>query len=476
MRTVVVGAGVTGLAASLLLARSGHEVTLVERHPRTAPLLRGFSRQGLHFDTGFHIGGGLQPGGTLWQWLRVLGVADALHPLPLRPDSAALFVFPDGQRFGLPLGQQALIDRVDRDFPGHAAQVAELLQAMQRTLRTSPYMHAPTEAELAASDSGHSGLLSRLAGLPPVLATMLASYTLLYGVEPAAVDWKTFSVVAGPFVTTTHTLEGGGQRLAQVLDTAARAAGVRVRCGHAVTAVETGANQAIDGLRLDNGDRLACEACLFTGHPRQLAGLAPEGALRGAYLRHLAELVETPAPFLVFAQTRRDVLDRRSLYLPGGFEPESLFEQGGVEAQTLYMTCGEAHADGRRPLVGVMTCPAELAETPARPLRQALAGRLLDRVRRQVPELDDVELVETATPATMRRWIYGSTGSLYGARHGMADGQLAPLTRIRGLLLAGQSVLLPGILGGIISAAVAVNLINGTPFLFEEFARCAKSE
>ena len=37
MRIVVLGAGICGLFAGLLLARDGHEVTLVERDPAPAP-------------------------------------------------------------------------------------------------------------------------------------------------------------------------------------------------------------------------------------------------------------------------------------------------------------------------------------------------------------------------------------------------------------------------------------------------------
>ena len=37
MKIVVLGAGVCGLTAGLLLARDGHEVTLVERDPAAVP-------------------------------------------------------------------------------------------------------------------------------------------------------------------------------------------------------------------------------------------------------------------------------------------------------------------------------------------------------------------------------------------------------------------------------------------------------
>ncbi|WP_026842265.1 FAD-dependent oxidoreductase [Citrifermentans bremense] len=54
----VIGAGVSGITSALILAKHGRSVALLEKAPRTAPLLRGFSRQGVQFDTGFHYTGG----------------------------------------------------------------------------------------------------------------------------------------------------------------------------------------------------------------------------------------------------------------------------------------------------------------------------------------------------------------------------------------------------------------------------------
>ena len=81
MRCVVAGSGITGLTAALLLARQGHNVAVVEAAPRVAPLLRGFWREGLYFDTGFHCGGGLHAGGVLRRWLRALGVEKHLRQI-----------------------------------------------------------------------------------------------------------------------------------------------------------------------------------------------------------------------------------------------------------------------------------------------------------------------------------------------------------------------------------------------------------
>ena len=104
MRYVVVGSGISGLSAAIFLARQGHAVTVLEAASSPAPLLRGFRRQGLHFDTGFHCGGGLHEGGVLRRWLRALGVGLAARGPPTGPGPSGRPVLlggTTGRRVGL---------------------------------------------------------------------------------------------------------------------------------------------------------------------------------------------------------------------------------------------------------------------------------------------------------------------------------------------------------------------------------------
>ena len=89
----VIGAGTAGLTASLILAKNGHKVTLVEKSRKTAPLLRGFSRRGFLFDTGFHYSGGLEEGEILDLFFRYLGIRHRLQPEPCDPECFDLFRF-----------------------------------------------------------------------------------------------------------------------------------------------------------------------------------------------------------------------------------------------------------------------------------------------------------------------------------------------------------------------------------------------
>ena len=55
MHIVIVGAGIGGLSASIILRRAGHDVTLLEAAPRAGGLAASVYYDGVRFDGGPYI-------------------------------------------------------------------------------------------------------------------------------------------------------------------------------------------------------------------------------------------------------------------------------------------------------------------------------------------------------------------------------------------------------------------------------------
>src|SRR5439155_27259098 len=77
MRAVVIGSGIGGSAATLLLAHAGVPVTLVEKNRRIGGSCSGYEKQGFHIDIGTHMfcRGDFGPLGDV---LRRVGAAGAI--------------------------------------------------------------------------------------------------------------------------------------------------------------------------------------------------------------------------------------------------------------------------------------------------------------------------------------------------------------------------------------------------------------
>jgi len=486
MSCVVVGSGITGMAAALLLARQGQAVTLVEARPQAAPLLRGFRRDGLYFDTGFHSGGGLHEGGLLRNWLKALGVDASLRNISTRHTD--IFHFADGCSYALPSGHADVLGAVERQFPGSGPGMREFLKQMDTVLAHSPYTNSIVRHEPKFSFNKQRSVTQCLeaAQFPSHLRAMLGTRCLLYGVPPHQAGWDEYALVAGPYFQSNGTWDGGGAALADALLTALRHAGVQLRCGATVTGLDATPDKGMRAVYLEDGAQLPCKQCFFTGHPRQLDTLLPKGLLRPAYHKRIRALPETQPALLMFAETHADVLrDDESVYLLPAADAPDLFPCADEPEPCVYLFCSRAENTQRRKAVCAIALMREGQVMPGNPKprpqsytawKQEAVARLTRYIEKRVPELRGAwRVLDAATALSFRDWVHGSTGSLYGVRHDMAELPLLSPTRVPGLFLAGQNILLPGVLGGIVSAALAVGFALGHDRALEEFRACANN-
>lgn len=466
MSTVVIGSGVTGMSAALLLAGLGEKVTLVEAKGHLAPLLSGFSRNGLFFDTGFHSAGGLGQNGVLRRWLGALGVWRHLGEEELAPIGEE-FRFSGDRTFSFPTDRSGLASAVGAQFsPTAQEEFCRLRDSFRQCLSLSPYTDPALKGEPHLTWENGGSLEDKLneTALPETLRAMLSAMGLLFGVTAEHASILDFSLVAGLYLDSSHGLRGGGRSLVEAFAKALKRAGIAIRLGKKATCVRH-VNRHVSSVELEEGETLACDACIFTGHPRGLRTLLGEGSMRPAFFRHAETMEETSPALMLFGESSSPYLANRAVYL---LPPpsKSMLHPLGTPYPTVYLIGGTG-TDGRHPFTAVATCKAPFEGNPwPRPpayttWKNRKAERLRAYIEARLPEIGPVILHESASELTMRRWIAGSTGSMYGIAHTVSTLPLLPVTKLGGFMLAGQSILLPGILGGIISAALAVGFLKG---------------
>lgn len=486
---VVIGSGVAGLTSAALLAAQGRPVTLVEEAPALGPVLRGFTRGGAYFDTGFHYTGGLAKGEILDRFFHFLGLARRLVKVPLDPAGFDRYQEEDtGFAFAYPVGMERFAAALYEAFPGEVEAVRQFVAGLEAACASLPYLNLELDFTREGglnADPGESlgEVLDRLTG-DSRLKRVLSLHTLLHGIAPHEVPFRYHAAVAGLYYRSAHGIAGGGRAVVDGFAARLEELGVRVRTGRAVTHIEASAGGAVAGVRLTDGEFLPCTTCVSTVHPKRLLPLVPDGVFRGVYRRRIEALEETISANLLFLRCDPGVealTGGNVIVVPGGQAPGAEWHHqvcyvnrskgapggdvgnGVVAIQPARFADFAAWADSRRG-----SRPAEYLKEKAR-----VADQLLTVVQTNCPELAGrVHPVAGATPLTLRDYCGSPSGGLYGVKHTVAQVNPLPLTRLRGLFLAGQATTAAGLLGAMMSAFLCCGHIVGQQHLLQGVREC----
>lgn len=98
----------------------------------------------------------------------------------------------------------------------------------------------------------------------------------------------------------------------------------------------------------------------------------------------------------------------------------------------------------------LMKRPSSYAEYKARKTE-----RIMERVISHLPQLDGhFKVLGSSTPLTFRDYLHSPDGSAYGVKQKMGQFNLLGRLPLRNLYAAGQSSVLPGVMGAMVSAFI----------------------
>ncbi|GAA4921728.1 phytoene desaturase [Actinomycetospora succinea] len=491
MTTVVVGAGLGGLAVAARLAASGHEVTVLEQAERVGGKLGTLEVGGYRFDTGPSLV-------TMPPVLERL-FADTGAPLrevlDLEPlGVAARYRFGDGTTLDLPGRREDVPGALDAALgDGAGAQWAAFMSHAERVWHATHehFLESPvTPAGLARLSLRVRDLLAvapwqSLRGVgarylrDERLGMLLDRYATYSGSDPRRAP-AALAVV--PYVEQefgSWYVRGGLRRLAEGVADRCRALGVTVRTGARVSGIE--ADDGVRGVRLGSGERLPADVVVANADAATVygaGGLLPHRASA----RRLARTTPSSSGFvLLLGLAGRDRAGSGAPHHRVLFPPTRAVYDGEFDAYrhgapasspAVYVHAPDDPAlrpdDDSEAWFVLVTAPRH---DPVRGVdwdAPGLAQRYADRVlalmaQRGVDVRDRIRHRVVRTPADLERETLSPGGSIYGTS---SDGALAAFLRpanrspVDGLYLVGGSAH-PG--GGLplvtLSAEITAHLV-----------------
>lgn len=454
--TVVIGAGLSGLAAAIRLAHFGKKVAVFERHHRIGGLNSWYRRGGRLFDTGLHAMTNYAPrderSAPLNRLLRQLRLNyDALE---LRPQTRSSIVFPAG-RLTFSNDFSEMVAGVGALFPGQLDGFLRLAENV-RDYPAFSYDLAPCSTRR---------VLAEVLGAGP-LGEMLLCPMMYYGnAGEHDMDFRQFAILFRSIF-----LEGfcrpaiGIVGLLDLLAERIRESGgeIHTRSGVAEILSKNGRATAV---LLDDGREVACGNVLScAGRPETLAlcrglpGAEEDGTPQAGRMSFIESILvlDRAASSLGFGDCVSFVnrTERFSFARPAGFVdprscvvcvPENFRYRPEEAPEPMVRITSIANYDA-------WSAPDRGGYADAK--RQALAGQL-EFLADLSPELSrHVVADDTFTPVTVRRFTGHRGGAVYGSPDKSFDGT----TPLDNLFLCGTDQGFLGIVGSLLSGVSIANL------------------
>lgn len=452
--TVIIGAGMSGLAAGIRLAHFGKRVLILERHTRVGGLNSWYERGGFLIESGLHAMTNFATQGAskhlpLMKLLRQLRLRT--DDLQLRPQRHSLIHFPSASlRFSNDF--ELLKAEISSTFP---AQIDGFIKLDAMIRQYDDLSLLPTNHFQSARD-----VVARYI-TDPLLADMLFCPLSYYGsaVEDD-MDFRQFVTMYKAIFAEGFGRPAAGIRgLLDLLVQRFEESGGELRLGCAVGAIRE-QDDSVCGVETDNGEFIPCRSVLSSAGCPETAALLPDPCDYGAGRLGFAEMVYiledqvvAPAEETIRFFCETDRFNYRSPMTPLDFssgvvcyprhfalEPDDVSPPNAVRLTLLAnpSVWNSADAEGYRVL-------------------KATVEPQIDHLAKRQTGIRDLEskiaLRDFFTPRTIQHFTGRRNGAIYGSPSKRYDGR----TGVDGVYLCGTDQGFLGIVGAMLSGISIAN-------------------
>ncbi|MCI0492399.1 MAG: NAD(P)/FAD-dependent oxidoreductase [Planctomycetes bacterium] len=450
--TIIIGGGMSGLAAGIRLAHYDQRVCILERHSTIGGLNSFYRLRGRDYDVGLHAITNVTPKGT-----KTGPLARLLRQLRFRwddfgiaPQLGSEIAFP-GVRLRFDNDTEMLRGEIVREFPGQADNYDRL------TREIIDYDDLSEEHAGVSARKVVSSIITE-----PLLVEMLFCPLMFYGsAREHDMDWGQFSIMfRSIFVEGLGRPQAGVRLILKLLVRKFRALGgeLKLRSGVKRLAVENG---RVTRVVLENGEELAgrrvlssagwCETMRLCDDGQPVAASRTAGQL--SFCETIAVLDVEPRK-LGHDRTITFFNDQETFHWQ---KPAELCDvRSGVICSPNNFAYGEPLDDGTMRITALANFDRwnALDETNYRLEKLRWYERITASAVRFVPDYrGHVIDTDMFTPTTVVRFTGHDNGAVYGAPEKQFDG----ITHLQNLFICGTDQGFVGIIGSITSGIAMAN-------------------
>ncbi len=474
---IVVGSGISGLTMALILGMNGRKVLLLEKSPRIGGSVARFHKMGVPFDTGFHFTGGLNRNGILHDILSVLGIRDLIQPIFLSEDKAHCFFFESENRlYEIPYGIENIKKKYKGYFPGEESSIDRYFDRVRHVCASTPSMDlraldSSLQLHLEEDFLSLEEVLNGLTG-NAVLKALMSGFAMCYGVMPKEVSFANHSRMCLNLYESVARIKDGGNALIKAFETKFKNCDIEIRCNKYIANLEEIKNKRVGRFILSTGEEISAVNCIFTIHPGEILKILPEQHLSKAFMSRVSSFESSAGFFSVFAVLDKEYddpdFDSTIVSIFPHTDVNRLLDPANTGASALVIMKSIEEERGKTYKTINTFEPSFFGQVEAwkdtktghRPqsymdYKKERVEKIIGRIVNTFPKYKDrIKVVDSASVLTFRDYLNNPDGSAYGVKQKINQYNLLGKLPLRNLYAAGQSSVLPGIIGAMMSSFI----------------------
>lgn len=495
---VIIGSGMGGLSAAVILAKHGYKVVVLEKNHQIGGALQVFSRDKCIFDTGVHYLGGLDKNENLYQFFKYLEIYDDLKLQALDRDCFDMIRFADGTSYQHGQGYDNFSKFLIKSFPDETEAIEKFCNKIQEICSQFPlynikeqtadsYIHNPDILGIGAWDyvcsiTNNMRLRNVLLGSGPLYAGEIKS-TPLYVV----------ALIMNSYIKGSYRLIDGGSQIAKHLSKRIREKGGSVLKHKEVISANYNESGALVSVNCLDGSVYEGNYFISNLHPSLTIEIFGKEKFVPAYRTRINKLENTVSSFMVYISFHENSFpyfnhNFYDYYTENVWDtveydqenwPQAMYictpasSKSNTYAESICIMCYMSIEEVKQweSTFNTVSNPENRGEEYKK-FKQEKEELVIRRLESKYPYIrKSIRNVYSSSPLTYKDYIGTPNGSLYGVKKNFRDPVSSTIytrTRIPNLYLTGQNIVFHGILGTTVGAFVTcLNFIDNKKLINE---------
>jgi len=494
---VIIGSGLGGLVSSIILAKEGYNVCVLEKNQQFGGNLQTFSRDKVIFDTGVHYIGGLDEGQNLNRYFKYLGILDDLSLKKMDEDAYDIITFDDDPvEYKHAQGYERFTESLLEQFPDEGEAIEAYRQKMTETCDSFPlYRMRHSAAYHENPEIFQEQIKHFIESITDneKLQSVLVGSNLLYAGDGDKTPLYMHALAVNSYIESSYRIIRGGSQITKALLKRLRELGGKALKRQEVVKIET-EDGVVTQVQTQSGEIYKADLFISNVDPKMTLDMLPSDLFRKSYVRRIENIESTIAAFSLYLVLKPNTFKYlnsnyyhfkdtdsvwNALHYTQEDWPRTYMVSMGISEEdeewadnlTLmtYMRYDEVApwADTFNTVVNKNDRGETYEEFKA-----AKTEILLDELEKKFPNIRDcIEATYTSTPLSYRDYIGCNKGAMYGFVKDASNPMkslISPRTKVKNLFFTGQSLNMHGILGVTIGGVVTCSEILGREYLLNK--------